>query len=453
MAALLESTITITITLIFRSYAMYKIRLLIMIFAVCNTVGLLCAQIPPTVTFNPETGNYDIRYDGVGGVIELEFIPATKIAPSVESSVSWDAGKSKYLYQYTLFNGSNSAQKLQAFRLRVVGNEIKNETSAPDSGWHVGKYSYTEVFSWADTLYGRSGIAPGHSQSGFSIYSKGLPGIVECYLQGNAVLTPIVFPDEPPEEISEQLKPIEQFTVNSIRLKTLGPVAPPVCEEFLTLLGNHLAETMNLGWITDFELLTALQKKLGEAAKAQQDGSWPFVALRIEQFKDIVEASSAKIHANAQAILTEQPKYFLSHCATAKAMVADIRIFPPNLTHDVKGQKWVRARAMFPLGTDFTGLTFTNVTWNHTVTAVGLHIQGQQPVGKPGEPAEPADYNGDGVIDSADAVTNPNGIWVDFWFPYDSAVATLSNGEKVSVVIEGTMRDVAIIGEGFVQVK
>jgi hypothetical protein len=224
---------------------------------------LVVAQVEPSVSFDPVTGNYIIEYEGYDGESEVPvliheiFEPSTKIDPFVKVITTKLSDSSYFRYDYELINSSSSIQRLYNFYL-YISSDI-SEITIPDENWYTGFFSYIPVFHWYNSKgeAGLSdpddGIAPDSSVDGFSFVSYGLPTITNVYFKGNPTIF-LSFPDEPPGEISELLKPIRKFPNNTVMKKTVSPKDPPyplIISSFLDTLLNYVSQSYMLEWITD----------------------------------------------------------------------------------------------------------------------------------------------------------------------------------------------------------
>jgi hypothetical protein len=218
-------------------------------------------QVEPSVTYDPETGNYIIEYEGYEGdnevLVHRIFEPSTKIDPFVSANTIKIIDSNFYKYQYTIINSASSIQRLQDFDLEIYSSVT--EITNPDEFWKTSFYSFVPVFGWynskgeAGLAHPLNGIAPDSSETGFSFLSTGLPTITHAYFAGNRTI-PMAFPDEPPDEISELLKPLRKFPNNTIIKKTIGPKDPPyplIISSFLDTLLNYVNQSYMLEWITE----------------------------------------------------------------------------------------------------------------------------------------------------------------------------------------------------------
>jgi hypothetical protein len=236
---------------------------IIFIMFLCLFSTGIKGQVEPSVTYDPTSGNYIIEYEGHEGdneepvLVHRIFEPSTKIVPDVSTRVVSLIDSNYYIYYYTVNNGSSSIQRLRKFCIEIL-SEI-SQISKPDEYWKTGFYSFVPVFRWSNSKGSRglahplNGIAPDSSKTGFAFVSVGLPTISHAYFSGNRTI-PMAFPDEPPDEISELLKPIRKFPNNTVIKKTIGPKDPHyplIISSFLDTLLNYVSQSYTLEWITE----------------------------------------------------------------------------------------------------------------------------------------------------------------------------------------------------------
>jgi hypothetical protein len=280
------------------------------------------AQIEPSVTLDPATGNYIIRYQGTEGqLIEVIFVPANKIVPEVQAIVYFEPASSLYRYEYAVKNEASSQQRLLVFileRLSTIDNVLK-----PNSQWSSDSYSLgTKVLiEWAHTMVDPSGlgtpyndIAPDSSASGFSFRSAGLPFPVTAYFAGYT--GPLAFPEEPPAEIENLLEPLEIFPNNTVRLNTLGPKDPPspfLAISFLETLISYKHQAFSLGWIDNHGIVNSLDAKLDNAKKHLEKGKTTPAINVLQAFVNEVEAQKDKhVTSEAYALLKYNAEYLIA---------------------------------------------------------------------------------------------------------------------------------------------
>lgn len=297
-----------------------KMRYIIFTILSVFFVHGLFAQTEPSITFDPSTGNYIIRYQNYNGVDrEVIFEPATKVEPDVDASALFDPNSGMFHYEYTVKNGLNSQQRLLIFIVDFYSpvENIKN----PNQQWRSGLFSYRSTISWGHTMvssYGvrtpYSGIAPDSSASGFSYTSLGLPAIVKSYSKG-ATRT-LHFIEEPPGEVEMLLDPIERFPVNTVQRKTLGPKDPPdpfVPAAFVDTLISYKHQALDLDWITNQGIANSLDQKLENAKKQLEKGKVKTAVNILNALLNEVEAQKAKhLSSEAYALLKYNAEYLLT---------------------------------------------------------------------------------------------------------------------------------------------
>lgn len=177
------------------------------------------------VTLDPNTGDYTIKYTSPSGEPKSwVFEPANKVQAFISAEVTFDPASGVYTYRYTASSATGSIQKLHRLGVRHEGCEVFNLTSPPDDpktdgAWRThADFSGLPVATWTDTEYGRLGIAPGETVSGFSFQSYCGPGYVPCYAQGRVPIAGPFAEGEAPED------PRPIFVGNAAEGVTLGPV-------------------------------------------------------------------------------------------------------------------------------------------------------------------------------------------------------------------------------------
>jgi len=105
-------------------------------------------------------------------------------------------------------------------------------------------------------------------------------------------------------EIEESLK---------VKKKTIGPTAPPRDLSFMVFLETievYLDESMDLGWVIDIALASALQSKL-EAVRSFIEAEDPTKAkLALGEFMDLIEnAEASKLTSEGRGLLFYNARY------------------------------------------------------------------------------------------------------------------------------------------------
>ena len=355
----------------------YKIKIIILLFSL--VLGIASeGRTQSGVRFDSETGNYIIQYPSydTGDTITVIYEPPTKIKPNVKAMVKFNEGGGCYIYNYEVFNGTESIQRISDFeveylaalpcsvgnldtplqrRLEDLAEDIGgaeylylvqpppvSDVTSPDEGWHTGYYRFAPVWRWSDSDYDRIvnntlGIGQGESLSGFSFKSKGLPAIVKCYFRGfvryyveddyedvqegddrgDYWTSCLVFPEEPPQEIEDTLDPLIRFPNDTVKGKTIGPGKIPEIFEPLPFLDNLVSlkeQAYSLGWIDNKGILNSLDQKLEAAKKNIEKGKVDTAKNILGAFINEVEAQKGKhLSSEAYALLKFNAQYLIEN--------------------------------------------------------------------------------------------------------------------------------------------
>src|SRR3990172_2712483 len=307
---------------------MKKIQLLMIISPL-----IAVAQVEPSVTFDPGTGNYFVRYMGHVGedqdpaIIERIFEPTTKISPMIGARVSRHGDSLLFTYDYTIRNGATSVQRLQDFDIEI-GSSLSNTVSPGDS-WHTGFYSIASVFGWYDSR-GQDGvpdpldgIAPDSLEKGFSFSSVGLPAIVNSYSRGKPAVI-LSFPDEPPSEIVDALRPLRAFPHNSVVRRTVGPRDPTYPFDtlvFVDTLLSYVTESHSLNWINSESIADKYTSYFILARTQLESNNVSVARLKLQQvLTDVDVDSSSSLTSEAYALLRYNTEYLLDHLPAGSAI-------------------------------------------------------------------------------------------------------------------------------------
>ncbi len=203
----------------------------------------------PGITLDPASGNYRISYypppapgaepvAWTGGkraartLLHATFVPATKIAPTVESDFVYRPDRREVQYAYRIANGRGARQALvriaieplstvSALMLPLPGGAGRDagrtaEFEATASGALVTPGHWSGALSalpgeglrlvWQfDASGGAKGLAPGRTQSGFGLPADDLPGVALARLTGNAPPPPFGG-HWPPGDVGDRLR-------------------------------------------------------------------------------------------------------------------------------------------------------------------------------------------------------------------------------------------------------
>ncbi len=294
----------------------------------------LYAQIQPSVTFDPATGNYLIRYQGLeGDTVEVFFEPATKILPTVYARVFSESNPDTLKYEYIVGNEAGSQQRLLSFSIEHFSPAFYK--TAPNLEWRIGRNFLPGTVKWAHTrkdpaglLTPFNGIAPDSSASGFSFESTGLPAIVISYFKGATGV--LAFPDEPPSEIDDLLKPLEIFPNNTVKLKSIGPKEPQepfVVVVFLDTLISYTDQSLAFGWIAN-SLTADKYTNLFSTARSQlvsNDSTGARLTLTTVLPNVAVDSAAALLTSEAIALLRYNTEYLVDRLpAPAGFLIPDL---------------------------------------------------------------------------------------------------------------------------------
>lgn len=219
-------------------------------------IGVLLAM-PVTaqeesLVIDPNSGDYHIYYRSVydGDLVEVVFVPATKIDPTVKSKFKIN-DRNNVLYRYKVRNGEKSKQSLVTLVLNATS--VQNNSQVAPAGWDGsavpddGGAGYIVGWSYDDLASETAGLRPGRSQNGFGIESRDLPGIVSMRLNGN---TPIQgFPDSGPDPESTVGKQFNELHSRDFVTRSAAAPRIPTGQPFdptLTLAGiqKHLNQVL-----------------------------------------------------------------------------------------------------------------------------------------------------------------------------------------------------------------
>jgi len=238
-------------------------RISVIVFAIALLLPITSHAISPgeSIDFDPSTGDYMINYmgwseDGTPRMQHVRFVPATKIEPTVKSSLSL-GGDGAINYGYSIANGAKSRQPLilimfdlasaikasrplprtseelghdekRIHELSIVGTtalSIPNGWDGEINPSNVGGYLVS--WSYVNLVTNNDGLQPGQRQKGFGFASLDLPGMGVIELRGNSPT--IGFPDEGPDgEISDQHQKLLQndFVTRNAAVPTIAVPSP-----------------------------------------------------------------------------------------------------------------------------------------------------------------------------------------------------------------------------------
>lgn len=269
------------------------------------------------VEFDPKTGNYKIYYEGLRGEKKFYiFEPSTKIKPTIKVKVEYIPTLRSYLYNYEVISSKSSLQDIDGFTLDCLRAPVTNisfrKPDNPSNWWALPALldEREPTIQWVG--FRADKIKPGNTQTGFSFESKGLPGIVDCYLTGYTEMIKLLLYEEPPE-----VRP--NILGNSVRGKTVGPVAVSekfVPEKFLNNIISLKDESLKLGWIDSRMPSFRLGNRLKAIGEAISEKNIPIAKDLTQSFIEEVESlKDEHLTPEAYYILKFNAQYLLDHLA------------------------------------------------------------------------------------------------------------------------------------------
>ncbi len=155
---------------------------------------------------------------------------------------------------------------------------------------------------------GGSYILPGETKGGFEFISRGLPAIRNAEIEPKWLYIAEGSISGEEEDLADQIEDSLIF-----HTKTLGPTALPRFldpKDFLNTVRSYKDESVQLGWLMDAALTTALKSQL-DRAYAFVDANDPSSAKLVLQeiMTAIEQASSTQRTSEAQALLYFNAKY------------------------------------------------------------------------------------------------------------------------------------------------
>lgn len=288
----------------------------------------IIAQVESQVVFDPNTGNFNITYQGDSTVINLVFEPSTKIKPFIKSKVIYLNSFNKYKYSYIIHNDSTSIQRLYDFHIDIFSSI--SDIERPDTTWNPGFFSYIPVFHWFNSIEESGlaspldGILPGTTLNHFSFSSLGLPSISFSYFQGNPISF-LTFPEEPPNDLEELLDSIERFPNNTVKRFTIVPKDPPeplIPEQFIDTLISFNEKSLSLNWIITQSITDKYNNYLNNAKSALQQNKTVLARCYLQDIlRDVDIDSSTTISSEAYALLRYNTEYLISKLPPVSGMI------------------------------------------------------------------------------------------------------------------------------------
>jgi len=203
---------------------------------------------------------------GFGENKSLYWEPPTKCEATVECKVSDNSDSGGIIFQYTVHNEKNSIQKIRRFEIEYttdIYNIIKSSTADarryPKESWKPSKFPHKEIYRWYFGYY--TLIKQGESEDKIGFSTKGLPGIVHCYIESESRETSNGWTKVPDEFID--LRPSGFKT--KLHGKTVGAVEWfKTTDEGIKRLEEYANESFTQGWIETQEAKYAILSEIKE---------------------------------------------------------------------------------------------------------------------------------------------------------------------------------------------
>ncbi len=263
---------------------------------------------------------------------------------NVHAEISVNSSAKLYYYSYTLTSdGINSgninrfeidiSRDLNSIMIDTVGLRFENNFAEasfrrhfpalqekiipvgfPNSPkfWDGGiTNNLTARFSGSELL-----IKPGETLSGFTMMSKGVPGIRHCIASPDFdidILYPMT-PDMPDTTYSFKQVDLDREAVK-FRGLTIGPTAPPVnfvALDFLDTIISYKHQAFDLGWIDNQGIVNSLDVKLDNAKQHLEKGQTTPAINDLQAFVNELEAQKDKhVSSEAYALLKYNAEYLI----------------------------------------------------------------------------------------------------------------------------------------------
>jgi hypothetical protein len=279
-----------------------------------------------SIITDPRSGNAVIHYDDGGRTWRrVVHVPPNQLEVTVEATVD-GAPAGTLRYRYRLLSSSSSRQPAGSFFVEMPSPVF--EVTSPPSWW-ASAVVPVSVLAW--NLEGMNqGLGAGRrlggfsfkaatvpdtrvvqarelhgSRSGFVASGGTLPGIVACYVLGEAPTT--VYPSEPPAF------PLPDIFHSGLAGKTVGPVEIPVAgtpAKLLDAMVGYAKASLELGWI---ERQATVERYLADLSEVRQSltSATGAAAGRLRALASRAEADLAKgaITTEACALIARNARY------------------------------------------------------------------------------------------------------------------------------------------------
>lgn len=280
--------------------------------------GSIAAQ-EESFAIDPNTGDYHIRYKSVydGNLIEVIFVPATKIIPTVKSRFQ-PTKEGKIDYSYRLKNSNQSRQNIVTFLVLSVSRIDADVPLSPHgiikliapTGWegsvlsdNVSDRSNKNLnvgwnWDYRNPEKTEDGIRPGESQGEFAIRSMDLPGVTIVRLAGG---TPIQgFPDpgpNPDSPVGKQFNELHSrdFVVRYAAAPRIAVPTPFDTAVVLTGIQQHVKTDMLSMQLIDTSLIALLDPWFASAIDAAKRNNTEGMRHAIKELRRLLKQEHADV--------------------------------------------------------------------------------------------------------------------------------------------------------------
>jgi len=231
-------------------------------------------------------------------------LPRNNLAVDFRSTV--DANGQTLRYRYFIHNHPSSQQSADDFMLEpAAGLQITAITGRP--GWKPASgpsfIRWTNLYWFGDKNY----IAPGETDSNFSVQRGGVPGIGKYYVQGHNG-----------DEFSGI--GIQTNSANGSAITPADPPNPFIPLAFADTLSSYTTQSRTLGWITTQATADRYLGYFASAKTALQANNIPAVQSTLSQvLSDVNVDSSGTLTSEAYALIRFNTEYLLSHLPSSEA--------------------------------------------------------------------------------------------------------------------------------------
>lgn len=196
-----------------------------------------------------------------------------------------------------------------------AAKQVVMSTADAPPGWIVGTSMNGTMLWGAATL--NATIAPGQTQTGFFLYSRGIPAIRSFSAEPDLDVDSLPLAEPAPETFPDYVQALVQIR-NQARTTgvTIAPTAPPVTfqpVEFLQSIQSYKEQAFKQGWITNQGVANSLDVELNAALAALQAHDSTTAKNVLNALLNEVEAQSNKfLTAEAVALLQINTQYLIS---------------------------------------------------------------------------------------------------------------------------------------------